>query len=55
MRWLKRPASDTQITHRDRLWLYGVATVIMLLLVIPAANVDGTLEQLRPFLLPGAV
>ena len=25
MNWLKRPASDTQITHRDRLWLYIVA------------------------------
>lgn len=35
MSWLKRPASDTQITHADRLWLYLVATVIMLLLVIP--------------------
>ena len=35
MSWLKKPASDTQITHRDRLWLYIVATIIMLLLVIP--------------------
>ena len=35
MNWLKRPASDTQITHRERLWLYAVAAVIMLLLVIP--------------------
>jgi putative spermidine/putrescine transport system permease protein len=35
MSWLKRPASDTQIAHRDRLWLYVVATIIMLLLVIP--------------------
>lgn len=35
MSWLSRPASDTQITHRDRLWLYVVATIIMLLLVIP--------------------
>jgi len=35
MNWLKRPASDTQITHRDRLWLYVVAAIIMLLLVIP--------------------
>jgi len=33
--WLNKPASDTQITHRDRLWLYIVATIIMLLLVIP--------------------
>jgi len=35
MSWLKKPASDTQITHSDRLWLYIVATIIMLLLVIP--------------------
>lgn len=35
MNWLNRPASDTQITHRDRLWLYVVAAIIMLLLVIP--------------------
>ena len=35
MSWLKQPASDTQITHSDRLWLYIVAAVIMLLLVIP--------------------
>ena len=35
MSWLRQPASDTQITHRDRLWLYVVAAIIMLLLVIP--------------------
>ena len=35
MDWLKRPASDTQITHRDRLWLYVVAAIILFLLVIP--------------------
>ncbi len=35
MGWLTKPASDTQVTHRDRLWLYIVATIIMLLLVIP--------------------
>ena len=35
MGWLKKPASDTQVTHRDRLWLYVVAAIIMLLLVIP--------------------
>ncbi len=35
MSWLKKPASDTQITHSDRLWLYITATIIMLLLVIP--------------------
>ena len=35
MNWSKRPASDTQITHGDRLWLYVLAAVIMLLLVVP--------------------
>jgi len=35
MSWLKKLASDTQLTHGDRLWLYIVATIIMLLLVIP--------------------
>lgn len=35
MGWLKQPASDTQVTHRDRLWLYVTAVIIMLLLVIP--------------------
>ncbi|MCP4390405.1 MAG: ABC transporter permease [Gammaproteobacteria bacterium] len=35
MKWLKKPASDTQLTHGDRLWLYIVAAIIMLLLVIP--------------------
>jgi len=36
MGWLNRPASDTQITHGKRLWLYIVAAIIMLLLVIPS-------------------
>ncbi|MCH9675821.1 MAG: ABC transporter permease [Gammaproteobacteria bacterium] len=35
MSWWTKPASDTQITHRDRLWLYLLAALIMLLLVIP--------------------
>lgn len=35
MNWRKRPASDTQITHSDRLWLYVLAAIIMLLLVVP--------------------
>ncbi len=35
MGWLRRAASDTQVTHGDRLWLYVAAAVIMLLLVIP--------------------
>lgn len=35
MHWWHKPASDTQITHGNRLWLYLLAAVIMLLLVIP--------------------
>jgi putative spermidine/putrescine transport system permease protein len=35
MHWWHKPASDTQITHGNRLWLYVLAAVIMLLLVIP--------------------
>lgn len=35
MSWWNTPASDTQVTHGDRLWLYVVAAVVMLLLVIP--------------------
>lgn len=35
MNWLDKPASDTQITHRNRLWLYITAAIIMFLLVIP--------------------
>ena len=31
MSWWKKPASDTQITHGDRLWLYILAAIIMLL------------------------
>ncbi|MDB4223829.1 ABC transporter permease [Granulosicoccus sp.] len=34
--WFKKPALDTQVTHGSRLWLYIVATIIMLLLVIPS-------------------
>lgn len=37
--WLDRPASDTQITHRQRLWLYGLAVLIMLFLVAPTVIV----------------
>lgn len=35
MRWLDRPAGDTQVTHRQRLWLYILSAVIMALLVTP--------------------
>ncbi len=35
MSWWNKSASDTQVTHGDRLWLYVIAIIIMLLLVIP--------------------
>ena len=35
MSWWKRPATDTQITHGSRMWLYLLSAIIMLLLVIP--------------------
>ncbi|MCP5012160.1 MAG: ABC transporter permease, partial [Aestuariibacter sp.] len=35
MKWLDSPASDIQITHRQRLWLYILAVLIMIFLVIP--------------------
>ena len=33
--WLKKPACETQITHGQRLWLYVLAVIIMVLLVTP--------------------
>jgi putative spermidine/putrescine transport system permease protein len=33
--WLDRPASETQITHRRRLWLYAIAALVLAYLVIP--------------------
>lgn len=33
--WFDKPASDTQVTHGQRLWLYVFAGVVMLLLVVP--------------------
>ena len=35
MQWWRKPASDTQITHGSRFWLYVLSIVIMLLLVVP--------------------
>ena len=34
-RWLDRPASATQITHRARLWLYVLAGAVLAFLLIP--------------------
>ena len=33
--WLRSPATETQITHGQRLWLYVISVIIMILLVIP--------------------
>jgi len=33
--WLKNPASETQVTHGQRLWLYIFAGITMVLLVTP--------------------
>lgn len=35
MSWLQHPASETQITHGARLWLYVLAALVMIFLVIP--------------------
>ena len=35
MNWLDNPASDTQITHRARLWLYGLTALVLAYLLIP--------------------
>jgi putative spermidine/putrescine transport system permease protein len=35
LRWLNRPASATQITHRARLWLYVLAGAVLAFLLIP--------------------
>lgn len=33
--WLRSPASETQITHGQRLWLYVTSAITMILLVLP--------------------
>lgn len=54
MNWLNRPASRTQVTHRQRLWLYvfGVATLIFLvaptLIVIPMSFSSSDYLQFPP-------
>ena len=35
LRWLGSPASETQVTHGQRFWLYGFSVIAMLLLVAP--------------------
>ena len=34
-RWLKRPATDTQVTHGGRLWLYACGVLVLVFLVVP--------------------
>ncbi|MFK7996531.1 MAG: ABC transporter permease [Granulosicoccus sp.] len=38
-RWLNSPASETQISHGQRLWLYVFAFIVMVLLVAPTVIV----------------
>jgi putative spermidine/putrescine transport system permease protein len=35
LRWFQSPATETQITHGQRLWLYVIAVITMVLLVTP--------------------
>ena len=35
MNWFRKQASDTQITHGERIWLYLIASIIMFLLIFP--------------------
>lgn len=39
MEWLGRAATDTQITHGRRLWLYVLAGLILLFLILPTVIV----------------
>jgi len=34
-RWLAAPASETQVSHGQRLWLYAFAAIVMVFLVAP--------------------
>lgn len=35
LNWFRSPATETQITHGQRLWLYVISVIIMILLVTP--------------------
>ena len=39
MKWLRKPASETQITHGGRLWLYVLAGLVMIFLLAPTVIV----------------
>ena len=34
-RWLQHPATATQVTHGQRLWLYAVAALVLAFLIVP--------------------
>ena len=52
MSWLQSPASDTQITHRNRLWLYVLAFFVPAFLIVPTLAVGiGILFAMFPELL----
>jgi putative spermidine/putrescine transport system permease protein len=36
MSWLRQPATETQITHGGRLWLYILAGLVLLFLMLPS-------------------
>ena len=36
MSWFDAPASETQITHGRRLWLYVFSGLVMFFLVVPS-------------------
>lgn len=39
MNWLRKPATDTQITHGARLWLYVLGILVMVFLILPTVIV----------------
>ena len=39
MAWLDRPASETQITHKGRIWLYVLGGLVMVFLLAPTVIV----------------
>ncbi len=51
MSWLDRAASDTQVTHRQRLWLYALAALVLAFLV--AAHADRHPDVVLGLAVPG--
>ena len=50
MSWFSKPASETQITHGNRLWLYVLAGLVMFFLVAPLIVVIPLSFTAEPFL-----